>query len=284
MSAALSYDVFVSPPVEQQGAEPDPTGERRAWSPIASTLITAGRDAVLVDPPITTTQGRSLAQWVDQSGKTLRAIYITHGHADHWFSTPQLLKTNPGVPVYATPNTIEVMRQHALLREKVWDAYFPGQIPDVPVVAVPSPAEGIDLGGEPLIPIELGHTDTDHTTVLHVPSIGLVVAGDVVYNNVHPYLAETPDGGLEAWLSALDRVAALDPRFVVAGHKDQNRDDAPGNIDHTRAYLLDARRLLAGNPSAVEFFDAMMKLHPTRLNPGMLWFGATMLLRSPATA
>jgi hypothetical protein len=31
--------------------------------------------------------------------------------------------------------------------------------------------------------------------VLHVPSIGLVVAGDVAYNGVHQYLAEGGGGG-----------------------------------------------------------------------------------------
>src|SRR6266852_4948045 len=50
---------------------------------------------------------------------------------------------------------------------------------------------------------------TDDTTVLHVPSLGLVVAGDVVYNGVHQYLLESAGGGLEAWLKALDQVAAL---------------------------------------------------------------------------
>jgi hypothetical protein len=31
---------------------------------------------------------------------------------------------------------------------------------------------------------EVGHTDTEHTTCLHVPSVGLVVAGDATYNDV----------------------------------------------------------------------------------------------------
>ena len=50
-------------------------------------------------------------------------------------------------------------------------------------------------GGEPIvkvfsvgaiIAVDIGHTDTDHTTCLHVPSIDLVVAGDAIYNGTHP--------------------------------------------------------------------------------------------------
>ena len=46
------------------------------------------------------------------------------------------------------------------------------------------------------VAVEAGHSDTDDSTVLHAPSIGLVAAGDVVYNNVHQYLAETGGGGM----------------------------------------------------------------------------------------
>jgi glyoxylase-like metal-dependent hydrolase (beta-lactamase superfamily II) len=60
-----------------------------------------------------------------------------------------------------------------------------------------------------------GHTDTDDTTVLHVPDIGLVVAGDAAYNDVHQYLAESDSRGRPDWLAALDIVQALSPRAVV---------------------------------------------------------------------
>jgi hypothetical protein len=35
------------------------------------------------------------------------------------------------------------------------------------------------------VSVSLGHTDTDNTTCLHVPSIDLVMAGDAAYNDVH---------------------------------------------------------------------------------------------------
>jgi hypothetical protein len=50
-----------------------------------------------------------------------------------------------------------------------------------------------------LIAVEVGHSDTDHTTCLNVPSIGLVVAGDVAYNDVHPYLAESNESGIRPY-------------------------------------------------------------------------------------
>jgi len=114
--------------------------------------------------------------------------------------------------------------------------------------------------------------------VLHVPSIGLVAAGDVVYNGVHQYLLETGGGGLEAWLAAIDQVAALRPRAVVAGHKNRDLRDDPAILSQTCDYLLDAQRLLADKPSPREFYDEMRHRYPDRLNPGPLWYGALGLL------
>ena len=56
-----------------------------------------------------------------------------------------------------------------------WKRGFPGQIPDNLVIAEELQGNVIDLEGYELVAVELGHTDTDHTTCLHVPSIGLVV-------------------------------------------------------------------------------------------------------------
>jgi hypothetical protein len=79
------------------------------------------------------------------------------------------------------------MRQQASpeVLENVWSARFPGQIPDQLVLADELEGNVIDLEGHNLIVVEVGHSDTDHTTILHVPSAGLVVAGDVAYNDVH---------------------------------------------------------------------------------------------------
>jgi hypothetical protein len=114
--------------------------------------------------------------------------------------------------------------------------------------------------------------------VLHVPFIGLVAAGDVAYNGVHQYILEGGHGGLQQWLRAIDRVAELHPRAVVAGHKNKDRPDDPAVLGETRQYLQDVIRLLDEKPTAREFFDQMIALYPGRLNPSPVWYGALGLL------
>jgi glyoxylase-like metal-dependent hydrolase (beta-lactamase superfamily II) len=274
----LSYDVFVSDGVQRAGGEL-PNGDPIVSSPVSSTLVFGEQDAVLADVPFTREQIQKVGDWIEHSGKRLAYIYITHGHGDHWFGTAQLLERFPGATVYATEGTIEVMREQAGEgREQLWDKMFPGLIPESPILAQPIPTEGLLLEGNVIQAIDVGHTDTDHSSVLHVPSIGLVVAGDAVYNGVHQYFLEGGDGGLQEWLNAIDLVEQLGPRSVVAGHKNKDRPDDPAILDQTRQYLRDVIRLLDGKPTAREFFDEMMELYPDRLNPGPVWYGAVGLL------
>jgi hypothetical protein len=54
---------------------------------------------------------------------------------------------------------------------------------------------------------------------LYVPSIGLIVGGDAVYNGIHPHLSETDTQSRLEWISTLDKLEALKSKAVVAGHK-----------------------------------------------------------------
>ena len=95
------------------------------------------------------------------------------------------------------------------------------------------------LEGHELRIIEQGHTDSADTTSLHVPSIDLVVAGDVVYNQCHMYVGDTTPESRKNWVAALDRLAALKPAIVVAGHKKPGAPDSPSTIQDTKRYLQD---------------------------------------------
>ena len=283
MNRKLRYRTFVTEQTPQSGRGPLPDGSIRMWSPITSTLIMGQRDAVLIDPPMTTTQAAEVGDWIAASGRQLRQIYITHGHGDHWFGAIPLLKRFPGATVQATGGTAKLMaaQNDPEFRAEFWDRVFPGQLPvgDLPVSIVDE--QGFEIEGAALVPVEVGHTDTDATTLLHVPDMGLVVAGDVVYNGVHLYLTESGGvAGIDEWLAALDVAEALRPATVIAGHKDPRSFDNPSQIQATRRYLLDARRLLESSGSADEFYREMLCRHPGRINPGALWGAAITLLPS----
>jgi glyoxylase-like metal-dependent hydrolase (beta-lactamase superfamily II) len=273
-SAPLGYEIFVSDTIPLALPDLLPDGNGRTWAPVSTTLIHGAKDAVLVDPPLTTAQATRVGDWVQATGKRLTHILATHAHGDHWFTAAMLQGRFPEAQVVATAGTIRQMHRVAEARAGFWDVILPGQIPESPVTAVAAEHLGnrLPLEGHELIVIDVGHSDTDDTSVLHVPELELAVAGDVVYNGVHQFLVESGHGGRDAWRAAIDTLEATGARWIVAGHKNRGRDDdAARVIAETRRYLDDADELLEAEPTPTGFFAAMLRRHSGHLNASSLW-------------
>jgi glyoxylase-like metal-dependent hydrolase (beta-lactamase superfamily II) len=273
----LHWEVLTS---KRPGLRRDlPAGkEELMWVANSATLIYGERDAVLVDTFLTIEQSQTLLEWVVASGKNLTAVYITHGHGDHFFGLAPLLERFPGAKAMATPEVVSAMREQtsAAVVADFWRRLFPGQISDRLIVAEALDNGEFELDGQRFVAVDTGRTDTAHTTCLHVPAIGLIVGGDVVYNGIHPFLGETDTQSRLDWISALDRLEALHPCAVIAGHKVPGNDDDPRIIGETRKYLQDFNRLDDATTTARELYDAMLELYPDRANPGSLWGAANL--------
>jgi glyoxylase-like metal-dependent hydrolase (beta-lactamase superfamily II) len=278
-SASLSWDVHVAPLEPMPGGDLAPGEKDRFWSPISATLISGERDAVLVDALLTVGQANDLAEWVAAHGKNLTAVYITHGHGDHWFGLGAVLDRFPNARAFAVPAVIEQMRAGSApeLLEAFWKPRFDGKLPRDLVFAEPLEDHTIELEGHKLVAVELGHTDTNQTTCLHVPDVGLVVAGDAAYNDVHLYLAESDPQGRREWIAALDTIEALHPQTVIAGHQRAGRHDGPEIIEETRQYIRDFDRIAETTSTARDLYDQVLALHPDRINPDVVWISAQAL-------
>jgi len=271
--STLRYRVFtITRP--GRGGDMPPGKESLMWIANSATLIYGERDAVLVDTFMTVEQCNGLADAVVASGKSLKATYVTHGHPDHFFGLKILQDRFPNMQALATPQVVAKMKLE-IVPEKLDSRrkQFPN-LPDVISIADPLEGNEIDLEGNKLVVVRVGHTDTDNTTCLHVPSIGLVAAGDAVYNGIHPFLSESNRQTRLEWIAALDKIASLKPSAVVAGHKIPSDDDSPRNVEETRQYIRDFIRLNDATKTARELYDKMLELYPDRANPGSLWSSA----------
>lgn len=253
-----------------------PGKEALSWVANSVTLIYGERDACLVDTFLTAAHARELVEWVTACEKNLTTIYITHAHGDHFFGLQALLERFPKARAIATPDVVRIMKQQISPEyvQSFWEKRFPGQLPDKLAAAEAMEGNWFELEGHELVVVEIGYTDTDNTTCLHVPSISLVVAGDAVYNGIHLYLAESTRRTRPEWLGALDKIAALRPLNVIAGHKAPDGDNDPRHIEETRRYIQDFIRLNEVTSTARELYDGMLEQYPERLNPGALWASA----------
>lgn len=251
-----------------------------SWSPISCTLVYSSKEAVLVDTPLTIKQTEDMIEWIKKVAphQKLSYIYITHGHGDHFFGLPLLLKSFPEAVPIATKGTVAHMQDSIAEPHftEFWGKRFPdGQIARPFVLA--KPLEGL----EPTFKLEdrwefqvvdCGHSDTYSTTALWVPDLKLAVCGDVVYGQVHQMLffANTK-AKRDEWIRAIEKIEALGPHYVVPGHRQPEEIDGAWHLAATRKYIEDFGRVLEGDPKdADELFGTMMSLYPERYNPNAL--------------
>ena len=164
----------------------------------------------------------------------------------------------------ATAETVEQMRSQITPEalDRGLRARFPGQIADTVALPEPLGEAEFELEGLPLVVVDTGHTDTVDTTSLYVPELGLIVSGDVAYNHCHMFVGATTADSRSEWIAALDRLAALNPSAVVAGHKDPNRGNPPSILEESRGYLEYYGELREAALSDADLFDAMVSRYP----------------------
>jgi glyoxylase-like metal-dependent hydrolase (beta-lactamase superfamily II) len=273
MTSPLQVDVYVAPAIPTNTGLSD--SRKTVWSPISITLIHSPTSAVLVDTAISIEENEKLADWIEQTipGKTLKYIFITHAHGDHFLGLPILLSKFTSAKPVATFKVVEGCKEQlAPTGIARWSTLFPGQLAanQIPPTALPD-SNIFEVDGHKFHAIDVEHSDTHATSFLHVPSLRLVAAGDIVYGDCHQFLRQTETKELRhQWLAALDTIAALDPHIVVAGHKRATQIDGSYLIAATKKYILDFEEELERANDPLELEAAMKKRYPQRWNDYIL--------------
>ncbi len=268
---SLQLKVFTSPTRVIGG------GGHRTFSPVTSTLIFGDEDAVLVDAQFMKEDVQALGDMIEGTGRRLVAIFITHGHGDHYFGAGPIAERFPGAKVVATPGVVSYVESHIGQDVKTWSAMFGDDA--VTPSAVPTSLDGdaIGLQGHKLHVIEVGQGDIAPTAVLHVPPLGAVIAGDVAYNQIHQMLGFGGPAEWAKWIESIDAIERLRPRIVVAGHKKPEAadDDVAGILNGTRAYIRDFAEAAGSAGSVEDLVGAMRAKYPDHGNLTTLLFSAS---------
>ncbi len=229
---------------------------------VNSALVMGEKDAVLIDGQLTLADAHRLVGAILDAKKNLTTVYVTHWHPDHYFGLVVVKQAFPKAKIVAQPATVAEIKKTWQAKVKQWAPMFGDNLPTKPLIPAPLTGNTIMLEGQPL---EIhGPVQGDATTNSYVwiPSIKAVVTGDIVYQGVFPWTAETTADTRKAWLKTLDELTALNPAIVVAGHKDPKLKDDMSGIAATRAYLTDFDTAVAASKSAEELEGKMKAKYP----------------------
>ena len=220
----LSVKVFTSP-------------DDQFW---ANSIIVEGvHEVMLVDAQLTKTSAEKVLQEINGTKKPLSLIYITHEHADHFLGLEVFKEAYPGARIIA--NSAVVDRINQVYQEKIdkWKKILGSGATSHVVPISNFDADFINFDNSKIQVFKHIRGDTDENTMLWIPGQRILIAGDVVFNNMHVYTAETDSKAREKWLNSLETIRELNPAVVIPGHSKVGAPlDANTAVDFTERYLL----------------------------------------------
>jgi glyoxylase-like metal-dependent hydrolase (beta-lactamase superfamily II) len=229
-------------------------------------LIEGEHDAVLVDAPFTVADAHRLVAMILESGKHLTHVFVTHDHPDHFFSVEVIQDAFPDVKVVAHPTVVADIWRSLPFKVKRWSPMLGANGPRHPSAPVPLEGDTIELEGHALQVIGPMQGDHVHATALWAPSIKALFPSDLVFNEVHLWLGEHDPAQVTEWAHSLDRLAALEPEMVVAGHARPGLPNDASALAFTRRYLAEWPVLVSRAKDSAELRELVQASFPTTVD------------------
>src|SRR6202795_5269968 len=204
-----------------------------------SVIIEGTHEVMLVDAQLTKTSAERVLQQIEEIKKPLSTIYITHEHADHFLGLEVFKEAYPGVRIIATSAVVD--RINIVYQDKIdkWKKILGTGATSHPVAIGKFDGNFMEFDGSKIEVLKNIQGDTDENTMLWIPGQRILIAGDVLFNNMHVYTAETDSKARGKWLNSLNKIRELKPSVVIPGHSKVGAPlDASTAVDFTENYLL----------------------------------------------
>ena len=229
---------------------------------VNAVVVSGKTEAIVIDAGFTRADALRVAANVLDSGKTLKAIFISNADPDFYFGAEVLKGIFPQAQVLTTPAVREKIQAKLAGKLAFWAPKMGANAPQKPLVPDVLRGTSLTVDGET---IEVRGTDgvLAHRPYVWIPSIKAIAGNIAIFGNVHVWTADTQQAAeRKAWFAQLDDMEALKPLTVVPGHMAAGTALDASAIRYTRAYLqrFDVEAAKAG--TGAELIDAMKKAYP----------------------
>ena len=235
----LTLDVFTSTP--------------RGYS-VTSTLIYGDKELLLIDPQFLKSEANQVVEKIKATGRTLTTIYTTHAHPDHFLGVAAIKEAFPNARYVALPEVRERMITSWPGRRNFWYPTYGDELPSEVAILPEALTEPVlTLEGHKMqITGEQVGLDGAGNSFVYIPDLDAVVAGDIIFNS---HLRPPADTG--PVFATLDRIAALNPKIVVAGHQGKDSSSDASVLQFIPKYIEDFKAAQAQSANAKELIDRM---------------------------
>jgi glyoxylase-like metal-dependent hydrolase (beta-lactamase superfamily II) len=229
-----------------------------------SVIIEGTHEVMLVDAQLTKTNAEKVLQEIKETKKPLSTIYVTHAHADHFLGLEVFKEAYPGARIIATSAVVD--RINKVYQEKIdkWKELLGSDAASHLVAIEKFDGNFVEFEGSKIEILKNIQGDTDENTMLWIPGQRILIAGDVLFNDMHVYTAETDSKAREKWLNSLQKIRELKPSVAISGHSKVGAPrDASTAVDFTENYLLVFEQELKKAKDPDSLINAMKEKFPS---------------------
>ncbi|HEY96867.1 MAG TPA: MBL fold metallo-hydrolase [Dehalococcoidia bacterium] len=230
---------------------------------VASVIVTGKTDAVLIDAQWSLSNGHRVAAEILETGKTLKTIYVTHAHPDHYFGLGPVVEAFPEARVTALPSVARTINQQMFGKIDHWENIIgPTNVPRKAVNMESLTENFIELEGHriEILPEIMG--DLKHNTVVWIPCIKTLYGSDVLFNQAHPFTCEVTAEERQQWIRDIELLEKMGAEVVIPGHQKPGMPFDNSSFTFTRDYLIATEEELAKTDDTEAFFYAMALRYP----------------------
>lgn len=241
---------------------------------VNSTVVYGETEAMVVDAGFTRADALRIGAKVLDSGKALKAIFVSQADPDYYFGAEVLHQLFPEAQIIATPAVRAVIAKKLAGKMEFWGPKMGSNAPVKPVVPTAFTENQITLDGH-TINIRGSEGILAHRPYLWIEDSKAILGNIAIFGDIHAWTADTQtDDSMSAWIVQLDEMLALDPEIVVPGHMKDGTELTATSISHTRNYLQTFIEAKAASEDSAELIEKMMAAYPAADVPLSLEIGA----------
>jgi len=230
---------------------------------VASVIVIGKNDAVLLDAQWTLSNAYRVIAEILETGKHLKAIYVTHAHPDHYFGLGQIAEAFPEARVTALPSVANTINKQFFGKMEYWEKVIGAvNLPRKTVNIEPLKKNYFELEGRriEIIPELIG--DLKYNSVVWIPSIKTLYGSDVLFNQAHPFTCEVTAEERRQWIKDLEHLKTLGAEVIIPGHQKPGLSFDDSSFDFMKDYLIATEEELARTKDEAGFYYAMVKRFP----------------------
>lgn len=221
---------------------------------VTTHVIELAGGLIVLDAQYILPFAREAAQYARDLNKPVTRLYVSHPHPDHFFGAGEF---GPAVAVYALPEIKDVIEQNG--DRQIADGR--SQLGDLVPAQATKPREVVEPGEEIIGGVRfefrrVENAESSSSLTIGLPDEDILMAQDLLFNNVHLWIAERHFDG---WAATVKTYKRLPYQRLLPGH---GRPGGRELYDRVLEYLTFAEPALARAQDGEQLKKALVEHFP----------------------